>query len=208
MSSSVVRVGLVIVIIAAAAILVYVGANLWQLLDPSYVEDAARLSNARHGLITSQTPLEDSAVLADARARSWRDDVVLIRAEGSWIAPPDWRSVVDPPVAWSFTYYSPGTGELVSVPVSDGQVRWVPPRPVPIVPATLGSFPPTFGADAVWLSLLAAGGDQLLEANPGAQAHFLLQSRSGEPVWNASLRYGDAQVSITMHAETGVVSLR
>ncbi len=163
-------------------------------------------AGARAALPTSTTSLVEAGDLADGRARRWRDDVVLVRVEGSWIVPQHWRSVVDPPVAWSFTYYSPGADELVSVPVSDGQVRWVPPRPIPIVPAALTAFPPAFGVDAVWPSLLAAGVEQLIEGNPGTQVDFLLQPRSGEPTWTASARNGDALVRITMHAQTGVVS--
>ncbi len=206
MGNTLVRTGLILLILSLTVVIAVLVFNLAPLLGQRN-HAVATPPPPRQGLVTSRTTLADAALLAEERARDWAEDATLVRAEGNWIASPGWQRVDVPPIVWAFSYYSPSRGELAAVTIRDGEILWVPPRAIPIIPQPLVDFPPASGADAVWLSFRAANGEAFLRDHPNTQVRFVLQSREGAPTWTVSARQDSGQVQVNMDARSGVVSV-
>ena len=154
----------------------------------------------------SQMTLEQSAQRADARARSWAEDVVLIRAEAPWRPGAAGRQTETPPVTWSFFYYSPATRELAGVVVGREQLYWVPPLELSYVPKSIPALPP-FGVEVAWLSFRAAGGEEFLRIHPEAMVDFRLRpnEKNENIVWSVAAFDGQDYLEVLIDANSGTV---
>jgi len=155
--------------------------------------------------VDSGITLEDSAQQAEARARAWAEDVVLIRAEAPWRPGAEGRTVENPPVTWSFYYYSPATHELVVVVVGREQLFWVPPLEISYTPKSIPALPP-YGVEVAWLSFRAAGGEQFLRAHPEAMVDFRLRpDENGDTIWSVAAFDKQDYLEVLIDANTGAV---
>lgn len=153
----------------------------------------------------SQMTLEESAQRADTRARTWAEDVLLIRAEAPWRPGAAGRQTETPPVTWSFFYYSPATRELAGVVVGREQLYWIPPLELSYVPKSIPALPP-YGVEVAWLSFRAAGGEQFLRGHPEAMVDFRLRpDESGDIIWSVAAFDGQDYLEVFIDANSGAV---
>ncbi len=149
--------------------------------------------------------LEESEQRAVARARTWAADVVLIRAEAAWRPGVEGRQIEQPPVTWSFYYYSPMKQQLVSVVVTREQLYWVPPLDISYAPKSIPTLP-RYGVDVAWLSFRAAGGEDFLRRYPEAMVDFRLRPHTnGGMVWSVAAFEGQDYLEVLIDAESGAV---
>lgn len=149
--------------------------------------------------------LEESMRQAEARARAWAGDVVLIRAEAPWRPGIAGREVEMPPVTWTFFYYSKATSELVGVVVGREQLYWIPPLEISYTPKSIPALPP-YGVDVAWLSFRAAGGDAFLKAHPDTMVSLRLRPyERGGIIWSVAAFDGLDYLEVVIDADSGAV---
>jgi hypothetical protein len=196
-----VRIGLIALIGALLIILAVLLLNLLPLMIDTRERSVA---TSRRG-VESKIPMPEAEARARTRAQVWTSDLHLIRAEATWYPDENWQNVDNPPVAWSFYYYSPSEKSVGVATIDDEKVLWVPPFATPSVPSAIGDFPPAFGVEACWLNLLAVGSEEFLEAHPHAQVSFRLQPQGERLTWTVSaLDEGDS-LRILVDAQTGII---
>ena len=198
------RVGLGVLIMALLLALAFFLLNILYAVNAP--TNAARPSNV--GLWRaqdSQMTLEESVQRADARARTWAEDIVLIRAEAPWRPGAAGRQTETPPVTWSFFYYSPVMRELAGVVVGREQLYWIPPLELSYVPKSIPALPP-YGVEVAWLSFRAAGGEEFLQAHPEAMVDFRLRpDESGDTIWSVAAFDGQDYLEVLIDANSGSV---
>ena len=200
-----IRIALIAVILILAAILAILLINVvpMALTDSAIAKGQRRVTRSS---VTSSVPLAEAAARAQARALEWTRDAVSVRAEAAWAVEGGWTGVQTPPLAWSFTFYSPSAESVAVVVIDDETTLWVPPFEIPVVPTPLGEGLPAHGIETAWLSFRAAGGDAFLEAHPQSQVTFRLQQRAGRPVWTVSAFDEGDFTDVRIDAQSGVVS--
>ncbi|MBN2392124.1 MAG: hypothetical protein JXR84_15460 [Anaerolineae bacterium] len=198
------RVGLGVLIMALLLALAFFLLNILYAIDAP-TSAAVRGRQSLWQAKDSQMTLEQSAQRADARAKSWAEDVVLIRAEAPWRPGAAGLQTETPPVTWSFFYYSPATRELAGVVVGREQLYWVPPLELSYMPKSIPALPP-FGVDVAWLSFRAAGGEEFLRVHPEAMVDFRLRPHeSGNIVWSVAAFDGQDYLEVLIDANSGAV---
>ena len=150
--------------------------------------------------------LEEAMQPAEARARTWANDVVLIRAEAAWRPGETWTQTEVPPVTWSFYYYARSKRALKSFVIGREQILEVPPIEISYVPKFIPALPP-FGINVAWLSFRAAGGDDFLHAHPQAMVDFRLMPKDERVIWRVSAFEGMDYLEELIDAESGAVLL-
>jgi len=201
------RVGLGVLIMALLLALAFILLNiLYSVSAPANVAPRARTQIWRAQ--DSGMTLEESMQQADARARAWATDVVLIRAEAAWRPGAAGREVETPPVTWSFYYYSPAMRELVTVVVGREQLFWVPPLEISYTPKSIPALP-QYGVEVAWLSFRAAGGEDFLRRHPEAMLSLRLRPHESENivVWSVAAFDGQDYLEVLVDANSGVVLL-
>jgi hypothetical protein len=198
------RVGLGVLIMALLLALAFFLLNILYAVN-------APTSAAPHGrtqiwrATDSGMTLEESAQKAEARAREWAEDVVLIRAEAPWRPGEAGRELETPPVTWSFFYYSPATRELVGVVVGREQLYWIPPLEISYTPKAIPALP-QYGVEVAWLSFRAAGGEAFLRAHPQTMVGFRLRPyEGGGIVWSVAAYDGQDYLEVLIDADSGAV---
>jgi len=127
--------------------------------------------------------LEAAAIRAEARARAWAGDAILVWVTAAWSPPPEWLETDYPPIAWSLYYYSAQQRALASVGIRGDQDYWSPPIPLEDPLPELSPFPPAQGINVAWLSFRAAGGQEFLQTHPGATVQFRLRKEGEGLTW-------------------------
>jgi len=144
---------------------------------------------------------------AEPRAKAWASDATLIWINGKWRPGRDWTQTNMPQPAWSLYYYSPSAQAMASVAVGEEDVFWVPPVRMRSSPAPLSTLPPAYDIDVAWISFRASGGDAFLKEHPGAMIDFRLQQEGERLVWSVSAFRDNAQLAVSMDAQSGTVIL-
>lgn len=148
--------------------------------------------------------LQEAEQQATARTQAWAVDAQLIKASAVWKPSAEWLEVEQPPVAWSFYYYSAANEAIASPTVRGGEVFWSPPLEVAMAPTPLNDFPPPHGVNVAWLSFLGAGGEDFLRQHAGATVQFQLKQRD-VPVWIVTAFTPEAHTEIKIDATSGKV---
>jgi hypothetical protein len=197
------RVGLGVLIMALLLALAFLLLNILYAVNAP-TSAAPRGAKTLWQAQDSQMTLEESAQQADARARAWAEDVVLIRAEAPWRPGAAGREMETPPVTWSFYYYSPRTHELAGVVVGREQLFWVPPLEISYTPKSIPALPP-YGVEVAWLSFRAAGGEEFLRTHPDAMVDFRLRPYESSTVWSVAAFDGKDYLEVLIDANSGAV---
>lgn len=155
--------------------------------------------------LSAPISLAEAAQRSADRAHSWAADAVLVEMEGAWHPSPDWLQVETPPMAWTCYYYSAAQQALAAITVQGETLLWAPPVEVTTAPEALAPFPPAQGANVAWLSLRAAGAEELLRQRSGATVRLTLSQNNGTPFWEAIAFQGDQLVRVRLNAQTGQV---
>jgi hypothetical protein len=155
--------------------------------------------------LSAPVALSDAAGRSAERATAWAADAVLVEVEGAWRPAPDWIQVETPPLAWTFYYYSAIQRSVAAVTVQGDSLLWSPPLEVTVAPEVLSTFPPVYGANVAWLSLRAAGGDQLLQEDGETTVRLTLHQVEGTPLWEAVAFREGQFLQVRLDAQTGQV---
>ena len=198
------RVGLGVLIMALLLALAFFLLNILYAVNTP-TSAAVRGAQSLWQTKDSQMTLEESVQRAEARARAWAADAILIRAEAPWRPGAAGRETETPPVTWSFFYYSPATRELAGVVVGGEQLYWVPPLELSYVPKSIPALPP-YGVEVAWLSFRAAGGEEFLRDHPETMVDFRLRPyESGGIIWSVAAFDGQDYLEVLIDANSGAV---
>lgn len=166
---------------------------------------ASRPTAVRWTGIAAPVPLETGAQKAGERAAAWQPDAVLVRVEASFRPGTQYQDVLQLPVTWSYTFYSPSADALATVAVNAEKMLWIPPTEVPQPLRPLAPFPPSYGVGRMWMTFRGAGGEEFLRQHPGAVVSICLRMGERESIWEVNAVDGEASLAVRISAETGIV---
>jgi hypothetical protein len=170
-----------LLVAAGLVILVVYGVLMGSLAQPKQAPTLRALQPAGEGVTELQVAREQ----AQARALGWQADARLVGAGTQWQLAGDDRLTLGRP-SWSFSYYSPGTGEVQTLTVDQAGTQLVRRVPVRRAPEPVEADW-SLGSDDLLIIFMAYGGEDFVRQHAHANLHFRLSGQEGErPTWYLS----------------------